>query len=114
MSDFDDAIADMTADLLSEAGAEFSYVRGTTTTTVTMRKSHQPSYLVDIEGMQSEVTPTDFIGLTANLPYSPPRKGDKIIDGDTVYLVQPTTSEKTFRVISPQMTRIHTVQSQPK
>lgn len=111
MSDFDDAIGDMVEDLLTEAGSSFLYLRGTTTTTVTLRKSVLPSMFLEPEpGMQIEVRPVDFVGLTTALPYDPPERGDRIIGGGMTFEVMPTTSEKVFRRISQQMTRIHTKQ----
>lgn len=111
MSDFDDAIGDMVEDLLTEAGGSFLYLRGTTTTTITLRKSVLPSMFLEPEpGLQIEVRPVDFIGLTTALPYDPPERGDRIIGGGVTFEVMPTTSEKVFRKISEQMTRIHTKQ----
>lgn len=109
MSDFDDAIGEMTVDLLTEAGEPFVYRRASTSTTVTLRKSQQPSFFMDAgNGQTTEVRPVDFICLTSALPYREPKKGDLIIGGGIQYEVQPTTSEKVFRQISPKMTRIHT------
>lgn len=111
MSDFDDAITDMTEDLLAVAGSSFLYVRGNVTATVTLRKTSQQSMFMDAgNGQVLEVRPVDFIGLTSALPYDPPEKGDMIISGVSRFEVQPTSSEKVFRQISPQMTRIHTKQ----
>jgi hypothetical protein len=111
MSDFDDAIGDMVGDLLLEAGGSFTYLRGATSSTVTLRKTSQQSMFMDAgNGQVLEVRPVDFIGLTSALPYDPPEKGDMIISGVSRFEVQPTSSEKVFRQISPQMTRIHTKQ----
>ena len=111
MSDFDDSIGTMTLDLLVEAGSSCVYRRGNTTATITLRKSQQASFQIDSgNGSLIEVTPVDFIGLTTAFPYDPPERGDRITVGDSVYELQPTTSEKVFRRISPQMTRIHTKQ----
>jgi len=111
MSDFDDAIGEMTIDFLVEAGTSCVYRRGNTTATITLRKSQQPSYQIDSgNGSLIEVTPVDFVGLTTALPYDPPERGDRITIGSTAFEVQPTTSEKVFRRISQQMTRIHTKQ----
>jgi hypothetical protein len=110
-TDFDDAIGDMTTELLAEAGGSFVYVRGVTTTTVTLRKSVGQSMIMDLaNGVQIEVRPVDFICLTTGLPYDPPERGDKIIGDGLTYEVQPTVSEKVYRRISQQMTRIHTKQ----
>jgi hypothetical protein len=111
MSDFDDAIGEMTDDLLTEAGGSFVYRRGSVSTTITLRKSSQQSFYMDAgNGQMIEVRPVDFIGKTSALPYNPPEKGDLIISGSERFEVQPTTSEKVFRRISPQLTRIHAKQ----
>ncbi len=111
MSDFDDAIGTMTTDLLTEAGLSVTYVRGNVSSTITLRKSVQPVSVIDTgNGHYLEVRPVDFIGLTTALPYDPPERGDKLIVGGETFEVQPTTSEKVFRRISQQMTRIHTKQ----
>lgn len=109
MSDFDDAIGDMTEDLLTEAGSSFVYIRGNTTTTMTLRKSQQRSTLVETaSGLISEEGPVDFIGLTTAFPYDPPERGDRIAGSGLIYEVQPTTGEKCYRQISDQMMRVHT------
>lgn len=111
MSDFDDAIGDMTSELLVEAGSSCVYIRGNVTATVTLRKSAQQSQFLDTgTGQQIEIRPVDFIGLTSAMPYATPLRGDRIKCGGVVYEVQPTVSEKVFRVIGPQMMRIHTKQ----
>lgn len=112
MCDFDDAIGDMTSDLLTEAGRSCVYVRGNTTTTITLRKSVQQSEVVEVgTGALIEVLMIDFIGLTTAMPYDPPERGDLIITGGERFEVQPNpTTEKVYRRISPQMTRIHTRQ----
>jgi len=110
-TDFDDAIGDMTIELLAEAGGSFVYIRGITSTTVTLRKSVQQSVILEPEpGMQIEVKPVDFIILTTALPYDPPERGDRIVGDGMTFEVMPTVSEKVFRRISQQMTRIHTKQ----
>ena len=111
MSDFDDAIGDMTTDMLVEAGVSCVYIRGNVTTTITLRKSRQQSMFMDAgNGQQIEVRPVDFIGLTSAVPYAIPLRGDRIKCGSLSYEVQPSVSEKVFRMISPQMMRIHTKQ----
>ena len=111
MSDFDDAIGEMTTDLLAEAGGSFVYIRGNQTTTITLRKSVQQSAHIDSgNGQVLEVRPVDFIALTTALPYDPPERGDLIKGGGLTFEVMPTTSEKVYRQISGQMTRIHTKQ----
>jgi hypothetical protein len=111
MSDFDDAIGEMVEDMLTEAGGSFLYCRGNVTTTMTLRKSEQVPFFLDADnGATIEVRPVDFIALTTALPYATPEKGDIISGGGKRYEVQPTASEKVFRQVSPQMTRIHTKQ----
>ena len=111
MSDFDDDHADLVNDLLAEAGGSFSYFRGATGTTVTLRKSVLVPMFIDAgNGTQIEVRPVDFIGLTSALPHDPPLRGDRIVGGGKTYEVLPTTGEKVFRQISDKMTRIHTKQ----
>ena len=108
MSDFDTAVTDMTEDLLSEAGSGFVYSRGTTTATVTLRKSVGQSQLMESgDGLITEVRPVDFIGLTSDLPFAIPKRGDIISDSSGKWEVMPTISEKVFRQISKTMTRIH-------
>lgn len=109
MSDFDDAIGDMTQDLLTEAGGSFVYHRDQTSTTITLRKSTlRPVQMENGEGVIVEVRPVDFIALTSALPYAVPLAGDQITGGGKRYELQPTTGQKVFRQISPQMTRLHT------
>ena len=111
MSDFDDAIGDMTSDLLSEAGSSCVYLRGTTSATLTMRKSSGRPYPVDAgNGLIVEVRPVDFICLTSALPYSKPLQGDRIVCGGLKFEVHPVPGGDCFDVLSPQMTRIHTKQ----
>lgn len=107
MSDFDDAIGDAVSDMLAEAGSDFSYIRDGESTTVTLRKANQPSAFIEVDGVQIELISTDFIGLAAELPYSIPRKGDRITDGTTTWEVQPTVSEKPYRMLADQIIRIH-------
>lgn len=111
MSEFHDAIGDMTDDLLAEAGSAVVYLRGRTRTTVTLYKSPRPSVLVNTaNGLVLEVHPVDFIGETTGLPYETPERGDRIISGSDIFELSPTVSEKVFRRVSPQMTRLFTKQ----
>lgn len=101
----------MTTDFLTEAGDPFVYRRGNISTAITLRKSMQAPTLIDKgDGLVIEVQSADFIGITTDLPYDPPERGDQIVGGGMTYEVQPTVSEKVFRRISQQMTRIHTKQ----
>jgi len=111
MSDFDDAIGDMTETLLAEAGTSCLYIRGAVTATVTLRKSTQQSVFYDTgTGQQIELRPVDFIGKTVDMPYAIPLRGDRIKCGASTYEVQALVGEKVYRDISPQMIRIHTKQ----
>lgn len=112
MSDFSEAITDMTNDLLTAGGGSFVYLRGNQATAITLRKSVQQSELIDTgTGHLIEVAPVDFIGLTTAMPYDPPERGDRIKGGGMTFEVQqPAGSEKCFRRITETMTRIHTKQ----
>ena len=111
MTDFSDAVIDMTGDLLAAAGESCVYIRGTTSTTITLRKSQQQTTIVETDnGQVTEVAPVDFIGLTTAFPYDTPLRGDLIVVGGRRYEVQPAVGEKVFRRISEQMTRVHTKQ----
>ena len=108
MSDFDDAIGDAVADLLAEAGVSCVYIRGNETTSITLRKSTlQPVIVDDGTGHLTEIQPVDFIGRTITMPYDPPLQGDRITRGGETFEVKPVLSEKCYRRISPQMTRLH-------
>ena len=111
MSDFDDQITSMVTDLLAETGRSFIYRRGSESATVTLRMSRRQSTTVETQGGHvMEVHPVDFIGLTASMPYTFPRTGDVIVDGETEYEVLPTVSEQVYRLINDNMIRIHTKQ----
>lgn len=112
MSALEDAVGEMADDLLDEAGRSMTYFRDRVSAgTVTMSKHQQQSQYIDNgQGGVIEITPVDFLAKTSTLPFDPPLKGDKIVDGTATYEVLPTVSEKVFRRISPQMTRIHTKQ----
>jgi hypothetical protein len=106
---FEDAVTDMTSDLLAFAGESCVYVRGSTSSTLTLRRSQQRSQYLDTgNGVIVEVRPTDFIGLAASFPHEQPRAGDRIKCDGKWYEVQPSTGEKVFRQITPTMLRIHT------
>jgi|AntAceMinimDraft_10_1070366.scaffolds.fasta_scaffold45908_3 hypothetical protein len=108
MSDFDDAIGDMTQELLTEAGSSCVYHRGATSTTIVMRKSAQQPMLIDNgDGIIVELRPVDFICLTLTFPYAEPVRGDQITLSGSTYEVQAMNSEKCYRIISDQMLRIH-------
>ena len=111
MSDFDDAIGDMTDDLLDEAGDEYTYRNGLggEAETVTAVKSSPPPFQIDNgQGLLIEVRPVEFKMKTADLPFGNPVKGQRFERLGNVWEVQPTTSDKVFYQQSPQMTRIHT------
>lgn len=107
----EDAIGDAMEDLLPTLGAEFTYRNGANgaTTPVDAIKRDQPSFQVDSgNGLLIEVRPTDFLMLTSDLPYGDPVRGQRLESGSSIWEVQPTVSEKVFRRVSSQMTRIHT------
>lgn len=107
MSAFDDAVGDMTTDLLTEAGSSCVYIRGNTSTTITLRRSEQPSFSIEsTDGSLTEVRPVDFIGLTSALPYAEPLRGDRIKCGSEVFELSVIGDGKVFRQLSPQMTRL--------
>lgn len=112
-NDLDDAVGEMAEDFLAEAGESWSYIRGVTTYTVTMRRSAmRPVTLETNEGF-IEVRPIDFIGLVSDMTsFYPPQRGDEITNGTSTYEVMPTTGEKCFRALSPKMVRIHTKQTE--
>ena len=113
MSDFDDAIGDMTDDLLTEAGESCIYIRGTESTTITLRRSPGRSQFINNgNGGVIEIRPTDWIARTSALPYAIPQAGDIITVAGKRYELQPFGGEKVFRVTSPQMTRLHSKQVQ--
>ncbi len=113
MSALDDAVGEMVDDLLAEAGAVVSYLRGGIEIgTLTMSLQRQPSQYIDNQqGGLIEITPVDFIAKTSDLPSFPPLRGDQIVIGGETFEVVPTTGEKVFRRVSYQMTRIHTKQA---
>jgi hypothetical protein len=112
MPDLDDAVGEMVTDLHAEAGRTVTYRReGVSRGTLTMSRHRQPSQaVVDANGGITEITPVDFIAVTSELLVDPPLRGDQIVVGSEVFEVRPTTSEKVFRRIGDQMTRIHTKQ----
>jgi hypothetical protein len=110
MSDFDDAIGGMMADLLSEAGVEVTYVRqlDRSRTLIQMVKSSPPAEFVTAdEQTRNNVQIVDWKCLTSALPATP-QKGDKIQYNGKTYEVLPTELEPVARVTSDQMTRVHT------
>lgn len=112
MSDFDDAIGDMTDDLLDETGGAYVYHRGAASTSITLSRSSQMPYQVDNgNGQIVEVIVVDFKAKTSSLPYAVPQRGDKITGGGITYEIQPPPGgDKVYRQLSPQMTRLHTKQ----
>lgn len=106
---FDDAVADMTSELLAFAGESCVYVRDASSTTITMRCSVQrPQQYDSGTGSIIEVRPVDFIGLASAFPYPHPKAGDRIKRAGRWYEVTPTTGEKVYRQMTPTMLRIHT------
>lgn len=108
---FEDAATIATQALLAFAGESCVYIRGASSTAITLRRSSlAPQYMDTGNGLIVEVRPVDFIGLTSALPYDTPEAGDRITCDGKRFEVTPTTSEKCFRRITPTMTRIHTKQ----
>lgn len=107
----DSDVEDATETLLDEWGSSGLYIRDNATTTITsMRRSVGQSQQVEINGTLVEYIPVDFILLTSALPYTEPRRGDRIKYGSSVYEVSTPGGEKVFRQITATMTRIHTQQ----
>lgn len=106
----DDDVSEALDTLLDEWGSSGLYIRGSTTTTVTVRRSVGQSQSVEVNGTLVEYIPVDFILKTSVLPYSEPRRGDRIKYGSEVYEVSTPGGEKVFRQITSTMTRIHTQQ----
>ena len=108
---FEDATTTLTETLLAFAGESCVYIRGASSTTITLRRSTlAPQYMDTGTGQITEVRPVDFIGLAVSLPYAVPLAGDRITCGGSRYEVTPTTGEKCFRQITSTMIRIHTKQ----
>lgn len=110
MSDFDDDVGDMTSDLLEYAGDSYTYrdVNHGRSAAITLVKSSPPSFQIDNgNGLLIEIRPVEFKCLTSDLPFGNPVKGQRIERSGNVWEIQPTTSEKVFYQMSPQMTRIH-------
>ncbi len=111
MADLDDDVGDMIDDLLTEAGRSATYIRGTTSTAITLRKSNQYSQReIDGRGGEFEVLRADFLAKTSDLPFDPPADGDRIQMSGKTWELAPTESERCFRRISDQMTRLFTRQ----
>lgn len=111
-TDLEAAVGLMADDLLTINGQAVSYLRdGVEAGTPTMSKQRQPAQYIDNgNGGFIEVVPVDFVCKTADLPFNPPLRGDQIVVDGEIFEVLPTTGEKVYRVISSQMTRIHTKQ----
>lgn len=106
---FEDAVADMTEELLAFAGESCLYVRGASSSTLTLRRSQQrPQYIDSNNGSILEVRPIDFIGLASSFPHDEPRAGDRIKCAGRWFEVAPMMGEKVWRKITPTMLRIHT------
>ena len=106
---FEDAVTFATQALLDFGGESCVYIRGASSTAITLRRSTlTPQYMDTGTGQIVEVRPVDFIGLTSALPYAVPQAGDRIVCGGNRYELTPTTGDKVFRQITPTMTRLHT------
>ena len=112
----DDGVGLMVGSLLAQAGASFTYRRGAVQHTLTMRKAPQVSQLLDqVTGASIQFQPVDFIIDTASFTatgFVEPQPGDEVSDGTSIWHASLSGSEKPFRITSPQMMRIHTIQKQ--
>ena len=111
MSDFDEDVSIGIESFYIEAGDEYVYrtAPGGDTATVTAVKSTLTPYQVDNgNGLLIEVRPEDFKIRVDDLPFGLPAKGQRFERDGIVWEVNPTVSEKCFRILSPSMVRIHT------
>lgn len=109
MSGFESAVTSMTETLLAFAGESCVYLRGSSSATLTARRSTLPSqYLDSGNGSIVEVRAVDFIALASAIPFAVPLPGDRITCAGKRFEVAATTGEKCFRQITPTMIRIHT------
>jgi hypothetical protein len=102
-------IGDMAEDLVAEHGTDLIYARGNKSHQLRGYVSRQMPVTLETEpGHYIEVVGVDILTPTASLLMGDPLQGDRIEGGDDVYEVQPTTNQKTSRILSPLMTRVHT------
>ncbi|NBW11704.1 MAG: hypothetical protein EBR82_27100 [Caulobacteraceae bacterium] len=108
----DDGVASMVGSLLAVAGSVYTYTRGSSSATVTMRRTTPENETLDDNGQYVSTKFDDFLIGTSDMPYGDPVQGDRISTSSTVYEVQPRGGEQVFRRSNPSMTRIFTIQVQ--
>jgi len=106
----DDGVASMVGSLLAVAGSAYTYTRGSSSETVTMRRTTPDNEVLDENGQYVSTKFDDFLVGTTSLPFGDPLQGDRITTSIAAYEVQPRSGEQTFRRTSPSMTRIFTMQ----
>lgn len=108
----DSDVTDMVDDLLDEHGVSCVYSRGASSSTVDLclLRSQVPTLIEVGEGMVTEILRFDILMRTSSLPFGNPVADDTITIDSVTYLVKQIGGEKVFRQMSPQLTRIHTVQ----
>lgn len=104
-----DDVGDAITDIVAEHGTDCVYSRGEESIALRCYISRQLPVVIETEpGEYIEVMGVDIVAPTASLLMGEPLHGDRISHGSDIYEVQPTTNQKTFRVISSEMTRVHT------
>ena len=106
----DDGVASMVVSLQAVAGSDYTYTRGSSSATVTMRRTTPENEVLDDNGQYVKTKYDDFLIGTSSLPYGDPVQGDRITTSSAAYEVQPRNGEQTFRRANPSMTRIFTMQ----
>ena len=107
----DDDVREAMEDLVAEHGTTLTYSRDDHSFQFEGYVSRQQPATFETEaGGYIEVMIVDVLTLTASLQSFEPKQGDRIERGNEVYEVQSFPGQKTHRVISPGMTRIHTKQ----
>lgn len=105
----DDDVREALEDLVAEHGTTLVYSRDDHSFQFEGYISRQAPVTVETEsGGYTEVMGVDILTPTASLSEVEPQQGDRIEHGEHIYEVQPVLGQKTFRIISPSMTRIHT------
>lgn len=102
----------MVGKLVTFSPTSCEYVRGSQSETLDMRRSPQPTQVVEVEGRLIEWEPVDFLVATTDLPFGQPEDNDRIIctiNGETLtHGVYIPGNAKASRDLSSAMTRIHT------
>lgn len=102
----------MIADVLDEHGVPCVYARASSSIAVNLclLRPQGPVLFEAGNGMVVEIERVDIIFRTSDLPYGDPIADDHITIDSVKYLAKQISGEKVFRRLSPQLTRIHTVQ----